>query len=154
MIEVGQEAPDFTLNDERGEPVTLSSFRGERNVVLVFFPGAFSGVCTAQLTSLGGAEDRLASGDAKVLGISVDSHHTNAAFAESIGLTRTTLLADFHPKGEVARRYGVWSEEYGVARRATFAVDRSGVVRSAALLEPLVVPDEQTYFAALAACAA
>lgn len=152
MIEVGQEAPDFTLTDEAGKRVTLSSFRGERHVVLVFFPQAFSGVCTRQLTQIGGNESRFAGQGAQVIGISVDHHFAQGAFAQTLGLGDTRLLADFHPKGEVARRYGVYSDAYGVAKRATFVIDKQGVVRSAVLSEPLEVPDEETYFRALSTC--
>jgi peroxiredoxin (alkyl hydroperoxide reductase subunit C) len=152
-VEVGSEAPDFTLRDESGEPVTLSSFRGERNVVLVFFPLAFSGVCTKQLTAIGGHAARYAGADAQVLGVSVDSHHVQRAFRGSLELTDAKLLADFEPKGEVAMRYGVYLDDRGFSNRATFVIDRDGVVRAAEVMERTRdVPDEESLFAALAAC--
>jgi peroxiredoxin len=152
-VEVGEPAPDFTLKDQDGNDVTLSQFRGRQNVVLVFFPLAFSTVCTRQLTAVGGHENRYAGADAQVLGISVDSRHAQKAFAESLGLTDVRLLADFEPKGAVARRYGVYLEERGYSNRASFVIDRSGVVRHADVMQsPGDIPDEEASFAALAAC--
>jgi mycoredoxin-dependent peroxiredoxin len=152
-VEVGQPAPDFTLKDQDGNDVTLSSFRGQRNVVLVFFPLAFSPVCTRQLTAVGGQEARYAGADAQVLGISVDSRWAQKAFAEALGLEDARLLADFEPKGEVARRYGVYLDERGYANRASFVIDGSGVVRHAEVMtSPGDIPDEEASFAALAAC--
>jgi peroxiredoxin len=152
-IRIGQEAPDFTLKDQDGEDVTLSSFRGRSNVVLVFFPLAFSGVCTRQLTEIGSHEARYADADAQVIGISVDSRYAQHAFADSLGLRDVRLLADFEPKGEVARRYGVYLDDPGCSTRASFVIDRDGVVRHADVMEtPLNVPDEEAQFAVLAAC--
>jgi peroxiredoxin len=152
-VEVGREAPEFTLKDPQGEDVSLSSFRG-RNVVLVFYPAAFSDFCTAQFTQIGGQEGRFADSDAQVIGISVDSRHSQERFAEELGLTDTILLADFHPKGAVARAYGVWLEDYGIAGRATFVIDAEGVVRGVHLTDtPVEIPDAEGYFRDLAACA-
>ena len=152
-IETGQEAPDFTLKDPAGEEVSLSSFRGSRNVVLVFYPGAFSGVCTAQLSAIGAHADRYADRDAQVIGVSVDSRHSQGAFARELGLTDAILLADFHPKGEVSRRYDAYLDDFGFSARATFVIDKAGIVRGVSLTEnPGQTPDEEEYFRALAAC--
>lgn len=152
-IEVGQEAPDFTLQDPAGEDVTLSSFRGRRNVVLVFYPGAFSDVCTAQLTRVRDSAQRYADGDAQVIGISVDSRYVQGRFAEDLGLTDAILLADFEPKGMISRAYGVYRDENGFSGRASFVIDKEGIVRGVSLTEhPGQMPDEEEYFAALAAC--
>ncbi len=152
-VQVGQEAPDFTLPSRGGEKVTLSDFRGEKNVVLVFFPLAFSGICTTQLTEIGGNEARYADADAQVIAISVDSHYAQSAFADQIGLEGTVMAADFEPKGAVAREYGVYLDERGVSTRASFVIDKEGVVRYADVKPtPADVPDEESYFAALAAC--
>lgn len=154
-IAVGQEAPDFTLPGRGGESVTLSSYRGEKNVVLVFYPLAFSGVCTKQLTTIGGNESQYADQDAQVIGISVDSHFSQSAFADSIGLKDTIMAADFEPKGAVARDYGVYLDGKGISTRATFVIDKSGVVRHADVKEvPTDVPDEADAIAALATCEA
>lgn len=148
-IEVGQEAPDFTLKDSANEDVTLSSFRGRKNVVLVFYPAAFSGVCTTQLTEIGAHESRYADRDAQVIGVSIDHHHAQDAFSRSLGLKDTILLADFEPKGAVSRLYRVYIDRTGLSGRATFVIDKSGVVRDSALTEtPRDIPDEEGYFAA------
>src|SRR4051794_20152854 len=102
-IEVGQEATDFTLKDGEGEKVALSSFRGDKNVVLVFYPQAFSSVCTRQLTAIGEHEQRYAGEDAQVIGVSVDSRYVQRRFADELGLRDTIMLADFEPKGAVAK---------------------------------------------------
>jgi len=152
-IPVGAEAPDFTLASHTGEEVTLSSFRGERNVVLAFFPAAFSGVCTGQIGRIVEREGQFADEDAQVLAVSVDQRESLAAFANGLGLGRTLLLSDFHPKGEVARAYDVYLDRFGKAGRATYVIDKSGVVRAVELTEhPGIDIDEDAYFSALATC--
>lgn len=152
-VDVGQEAPDFTLPSRGGETITLSDYRGKKNVVLVFYPLAFSGVCTKQLTAIGENETRYAGSDAQVIAISVDSHFAQSAFADSLGLTDTVMAADFEPKGAVARDYGVYLDERGISTRASFVIDKAGVVRHADVKPtPADVPDEEAYFAALATC--
>ena len=127
MIEPGQPAPDFTLPNQDGEEVSLSDFRG-RTVVLVFYPLDFSPTCTDQLSvyerELG---DLAARDDVELVGISVDSAFTHRAFREKLGLS-LPLLADFHPKGEVARAYGVYNEKYGNSIRALVTVGPDGDV--------------------------
>jgi peroxiredoxin len=152
-VEVGQEAPDFTLKNPDNEDVTLSSFRGKRNVVLVFYPGAFSSVCTRQLTQINEHGDRYAEGDAQVLGVSVDSRYAQGAFAKELGLTDTILLADFEPKGEVSRAYGMYNAERGSSARGTFVIDKHGIVQGVSLPDgPGQMPDEEEYFQSLAVC--
>lgn len=152
-IEVGQEAPDFTLKSQDNEDVTLSSFRGEKNVVLAFFPSAFSGICTGQFTRIGERESQFAGEDAQVIGVSVDNRNSLRAFAESLGLEETLLLADFHPKAAVAQAYGVYLDGPGFSGRATFVIDKHGVVQSAELTDnPGIDIEEEQYFAALEAC--
>lgn len=123
-IDVGQEAPDFTLVDENNEKVTLSELRGSP-VVLVFFPFAFSGICTAEMCGIRDDYSSWQEKGAKVFGISRDSRFTQAAFKEKEGLTHS-LLADL--KGEVASKYGVWNEAAGAAERATFVINPEGQV--------------------------
>ncbi|MQY08253.1 peroxiredoxin [Actinomadura macrotermitis] len=128
-VEVGDSAPDFELKDQHGAPVRLSDFRGDKNVVLVFYPLAFSGVCTGELCAIRdelptfGAED-----DVQVLAVSVDSVFALRAWAEQEKYT-FPLLSDFWPHGGVARRYGVFDEAKGLATRGTFIIDTAGVVR-------------------------
>lgn len=150
-IAVGAPAPDFTLKGPDGEPVSLSSFRGSKSVVLVFFPLAFSGLCTRQLTDIGAHAQRYVGAGAQVLGVSVDSHHVQRVFSESLGLTDAILLADFHPKGAVARAYDVYREDVGFAGRTTFVIDKGGVVRHVEAATSPDVPDEDACFTALAA---
>jgi mycoredoxin-dependent peroxiredoxin len=123
-IEVGAEAPDFTLVDENNEKVTLSELRGNA-VVLVFYPFDFSGPCTAEHCEIRDNYSSWMDKGAKVYGISRDSRFTHAAFKESEGL-QYSLLADL--KGEVATKYGVWNDTVGAAERATFVIDRDGKV--------------------------
>jgi peroxiredoxin len=125
---VGEPAPDFELVDQHGTPVRLSSFRGTRNVLLVFYPWSFSGVCTGELCVL---RDDLASfqnDDAQLLAVSIDSKYVQRVFADREGF-EFPVLADFWPHGEVARRYGVFDDVAGVALRGTFVIDRAGIVR-------------------------
>ena len=153
-IEVGEVAPDFTLRNTAGEEVTLSSFRGEKNVVLVFYPAAFSSFCATQLSEIGESEARYVEGGAQVIGVSVDGVASQERFARDLGLTDTILLSDFLPRGAVANAYGVFLPDWGTAARATFVIDRVGVVRARFLTEtPLTIPDQDEYFASLAACA-
>lgn len=124
-IEVGQEAPDFTLVNEQNEKVTLSELRG-KPVVLVFFPFAFSGICTAEMCDIRDhGYDAWISQGAEVLAVSRDSRFALAAFKEKEGF-KHTLLAD--TKGEVATKYGVWNEAVAAAERATFVIDPSGKI--------------------------
>jgi peroxiredoxin len=125
---LGLLAPDFELLDQHGTPLRLSSYRGKRNVLIVFFPWAFSGVCTGELCVL---RDDLASfqnDDAQLVAISTDSKFAQRVYADREGFA-FPLLADFWPHGEVARRYGVFDEKAGAALRGTFVVDRDGIVR-------------------------
>jgi mycoredoxin-dependent peroxiredoxin len=127
-VEVGQHAPDFELNDQHGHPVRLSSFRGTKNVVLVFYPLAFSGVCSGELCAMRDEFPEVTRDDVELLTVSVDSVFTHRAWAdkENFGFG---LLSDFWPHGNVAKLYGVFDEGKGVATRGTFIIDKSGVVR-------------------------
>lgn len=127
-IEVGQEAPDFELKDQHGRPVRLSSFRGHKNVVLVFYPFAFTGVCTGELKALRDGRPSLDNDDVALLAASTDSMYALRVFAEQEGL-EFPLLSDFWPHGAVASAYGVLHERVGAALRGTFIIDTSGVVR-------------------------
>ena len=148
-VEVGSEAPDFTLNDYNKQPVQLSSFRGDKPVLLVFYPFAFSGICTGELCQL---RDEFADYDNKgvqVLGVSVDTPFSLKAWAEKEGY-QFPLLSDFWPHGEVARAYGVFNEQAGLAVRGTFLIDTSGVVRFAEVNAPGEARDQQGWKKAVA----
>ncbi|MCK9496006.1 MAG: redoxin domain-containing protein [Dehalococcoidia bacterium] len=123
-IAVGQEAPDFTLVNEDNEKVTLSELRGTP-VVLVFYPFAFSGICTDELCSVRDDYSSWEEKGAKVFSISRDSRFVQKVFKEKEGLTQT-MLAD--TKGETAEKYGVWNAAAAAAERATFVIDRDGKI--------------------------
>jgi peroxiredoxin len=116
------------LKDNHGRTVSLSGFRGEKNVVLLFYPFAFTGVCMGELRALRDALPAFVNDDTQLLAVSCDSIHTLRVFAEQEGL-EYPLLSDFWPHGEAARAYGVFDEEKGCAVRGTFVVDKEGVVR-------------------------
>jgi peroxiredoxin len=136
-LKPGDTAPDFVLNDQTRSPVRLSDFRGQKHVLLVFYPLAFSGVCTGELCSLRDSIDAFRGDDVETLGISVDSSAATAAFAAKEGYD-FPLLSDFWPHGAVAQQYGVFDAEKGLAMRGTFLVDKEGVIRFA---EVNAIPD-------------
>ncbi|MET8172172.1 peroxiredoxin [Streptomyces clavifer] len=127
-IEVDTPAPDFALKDNHGRTVKLSDFRGEKNVVLLFYPFAFTGVCTGELCALRDELPKFENDDTQLLAVSNDSIHTLRVFAEQEGLDYP-LLSDFWPHGAASRAYGVFDEEKGCAVRGTFVIDKAGVVR-------------------------
>ena len=127
-VEVGQEAPDFELRDQHGKPVQLSSFRGAKNVVLVFYPLAFSEVCSGELCALRDSFPEGARDDVELLTVSVDSSYAHRVWADREGFG-FELLSDFWPHGDVARRYGVFNEDRGISVRGTFIIDSGGVIR-------------------------
>jgi peroxiredoxin len=147
MIEAGSPAPEFTLRDQDGNNVSLADYHG-RTVVLVFYPADFSRVCTDQLSVYQEVLPQFEEAGAQLVGISVDGAFCHKAFQEHQGLT-IPLLADFHPKGEVAKAYGVWSEEHGVAGRALVMVGPDGVVQWSYMSPPLEVPGANLIFDAL-----
>jgi peroxiredoxin len=126
-LRVGVTAPDFTLPDAAGQPVTLSKFRG-RNVLLVFYPLDWSPACSDQLSLYQSELAEFERLHTRVLGISVDSLYSHGAWAAVRGLTMP-LLADFNPRGEVAKRYRVWRERDGFSERALYVIDAAGVIR-------------------------
>jgi peroxiredoxin len=130
-IEVGAPAPDFELRDNHGRTVRLSALRGHedaKNVVLVFYPFAFTGVCTDELRALRDELPSFVNDDTLLLAVSNDSIATLRVFADQEGL-EFPLLSDFWPHGEASRAYGVFDEEKGCALRGTFIIDKEGVVR-------------------------
>ncbi|HEX7355532.1 MAG TPA: peroxiredoxin [Mycobacteriales bacterium] len=127
-VETGQPAPDFTLRDQEGKDVTLSSFRGAKNVVLVFYPLTFTNVCKGELSALRDDLGTYQNDDTQVLAVSVDSVFAHRVWAEEQGY-EFPILADFWPHGEVAKTYGVLDDAMGVAKRGTFVIDKQGVVR-------------------------
>ena len=148
-VEVGSEAPDFTLNDYNKQPVQLSSFRGDKPVLLVFYPFAFSGICTGELCQV---RDELATydnADVQVIGVSVDTPFSLTAWAEQQGY-QFPLLSDFWPHGTVATAYGVFNDKAGLANRGTFLIDKEGVVRFAEINQPGEPRDQEAWKKAVA----
>lgn len=136
-LKVGDMAPGFTLADQKNNSVSLSDFRGKKHVVLAFYPLAFSPVCSLELPKLQENYETFQRADAEVLGISIDSHWSQLAFAEKLGLSYR-LLSDL--SREVSRAYGVLRNE-GLAERALFLVDKEGVIRYVKVFEIGTAPD-------------
>jgi glutaredoxin-dependent peroxiredoxin len=148
-VDVGSKAPDFTLTNQDRQAVTLSQQRG-KNVVLAFFPAAFSSVCTKELCTFRDSMAKLNQANAQVYGISVDTFFTLKAFQDQQKLN-FPLLSDFNK--EVIRQYGVFNEDMiglkGIAKRAVFVIDGDGVVRHREVLDD--ARNEPDYGKALAA---
>ncbi|EST22543.1 peroxiredoxin [Streptomyces niveus] len=169
-IAVGDHAPDFSLKDNHGRTVRLADFRsgpaghdgggeasgaGDRdldgkNVVLVFYPFAFTGVCAGELGALRDALPAFVNDDTQLLAVSTDSIHTLRIFAEQEGL-EYPLLSDFWPHGQTSRAYGIFDEDKGCALRGTFVIDRTGVVRWSVVNALPDARDLDQYVKALAA---
>jgi peroxiredoxin (alkyl hydroperoxide reductase subunit C) len=126
MIAAGERAPDFTLRDQDGEDVSLADYRG-RKVLLAFYPMDFSPVCSDQLSIYQEVKPELTDKGVELVGISVDHPYAHKAFQEKLGVD-TTLLADFEPKGEVAKAYGSYIDGAGTANRTLVLIDEDGVV--------------------------
>ena len=126
-IQAGEMAPDFELSNHHGEKIKLSDFQGKKNVVLVFYPAAFTGRCTGELCALRDELSSFQNESVELLAISCDSMFTLKVFAEQEGYA-FSLLADFWPHGEVAQKYGVFNPERGFAGRGTFIINKEGKV--------------------------
>ncbi len=126
--EVGEQAPDFELRDQHGTPVRLSGFQGTKNVLLIFYPLAFSGVCSGELAALRDDFVDTKAADLELLTVSVDSTFALRTWADRDNFN-FGLLSDFWPHGAVAKLYGVFDEGMGVATRGTFLIDKAGVIR-------------------------
>ena len=147
ILAPGMPAPDFELPCGPGETCRLRDLRGS-NVILAFYPADWSPVCGDQTTLYNELLEEFDELDAKLLGISVDSPWCHQAYAQHRKL-RFPLLADFEPKGEVARRYGVYDASAGTSERAVFVIDKSGVIRWSYLSPPDINPGADGILAAL-----
>lgn len=130
MINVGDDAPDFTLRDQNREEFTLSEFRGSKAVLIIFYPFAFTRVCTGELNRVRDDMGIFQNDDVQVVSISCDSVYSQKIFAMREEF-EFPLLADYWPHGGVAHAYGVFNDQGGFANRGTFLVDRDGIVRFA-----------------------
>ncbi|MEY4496884.1 MAG: hypothetical protein RLZZ364_189 [Actinomycetota bacterium] len=127
-LTIGSVAPDFELSDQHGAKVSLSSFKGKKNVVLLFYPFSFTGTCTGELCAMRDDLSSFQNDNVELLAISCDSMFTQRVFAEKEGYN-FPVLADFWPHGAVAQAYGIFDEARGCALRGTFVIDKEGVIR-------------------------
>jgi peroxiredoxin len=148
-IDVGAEAPDFTLKDQHNQEVRLSDFRGRKTVLLVFYPLAFTGTCQGELTEIKDNVTEYANESVQVLTVSVDSPYSHKVWAEREGYD-FPLLSDFWPHGAVAQAYGVFHDTAGFANRGTFVIDPSGIIRYAHMQGPGEARDQKPWREALA----
>ena len=124
-LAIGSAAPNFELVNQHGEKISLSSFKGKKNVVVLFYPFAFSGICTGELCALRDDLSSFQNENVELVAISCDPMYANKVFAEQEGY-KFQVLSDFWPHGAVAKSYGVFEESRGCATRGTFIVDKDG----------------------------
>jgi peroxiredoxin len=147
-VSVGDNAPDFEIKDQHGQVVKLSSFRGEKNVVITFYPYSFTGTCTGELCALRDDLGAFQNDKVQLLAISCDSPFVQRVFAEKEHY-EFPVLSDFWPHGAVAQSYGVFDEKKGCALRGSFIIDKTGVIRFA-LNNGMAARDIEDYRTALA----
>ncbi len=149
-LSVGQEAPDFELQDQHGQTVALSALRGRSAALIVFYPWAFSNVCGGELQQLQTQHDDIFGDDVRLLAVSTDPMYSLRGYADQEGFT-FPLLSDFWPHGAVASAYGVFSDEVGIALRGSFLVDKDGVLRWSVVRGIPDARDIEDYKSAIAA---
>jgi mycoredoxin-dependent peroxiredoxin len=150
VLDTGTEAPDFTLKDQNGQPVTLSDFRDAKNVLLVFFPLAFTGICQGELDEVRDHLQEYENEDTATLAISVGPPPTHKVWATQSGFL-FPVLSDFWPHGAVSQAYGVFNDDAGFSNRGTFVVDRTGIIKFAEMKQPGEARDQTLWKDALAA---
>ena len=146
---IGDQAPDFTLSNQNGEEINLASFRGKKAVVLVFYPFSFTGICTGELCELRDNFAMFEAENVELLAISCDSKFTQKVFATQEGYN-FSVLSDFWPHGAVAQAYGVFLEDKGMATRATFVINKDGVITTKFVTAPGQARDFADYQKAIA----
>ncbi|GAA4479142.1 peroxiredoxin AhpE [Rhodococcus olei] len=149
-LAVGTVAPDFTLKDQNNQDVSLSGYRGRKNVLIVFYPLAFTGTCQGELCRVRDTLPTFENDDTAVVAISVGPPPTHKIWSAEQGYT-FPLLSDFWPHGEVAQAYGVFNEKAGYPNRGTFVVDKDGIIRFAEMNGPGEARDQGAWEKALAA---
>ncbi|MEY4301426.1 MAG: hypothetical protein RJA30_577 [Actinomycetota bacterium] len=147
---IGDAAPDFSLVNQHGETVTLSQFKGKKAVVVVFYPFSFTGICTGELCELRDNISVFEAENVELLAISCDSKFTQKVFAEQEGY-KFSVLSDFWPHGATAKAYGVFLEDNGMATRATFVVNRDGILTAKFVTAPGQARNFADYKTAIAA---
>jgi len=150
MLEVGTPAPDFTLRDQNQQQVSLRDYRGVKNVLLVFFPLAFTGVCQGELDEIRDHLPDYENNETQTLAVSVGPPPTHKVWAAESGFM-FPILSDFWPHGAVSQAYGVFNENAGFSNRGTFVIDRSGIIRFAEMKQPGEARDQRLWTDALAA---
>ena len=150
MLPVGSAAPDFTLPDQNRQLISLSDFAGAKDVLLVFFPLAFTGICQGELDEVRDHLPDLENDERAVLAISVGPAPTHKVWATQSGFL-FPVLSDFWPHGAVSQAYGVFNDGAGVSNRGTFVIDRSGIIRFAEMKQPGQARDQRLWVDALAA---
>ncbi len=150
VLRVGDPAPDFTLPTHNEGELNLWWYKGRRNVVLAFYPGDWTPVCSTQIPGFKSIFERFDEAGCQLLCISVDSIPCHKAWAKSMGGLPFPLMSDYWPHGEVARRYGIFDDDRGFARRTVFIVDKAGIIQYIDSVDLAVVPDNEKLLARLA----
>jgi len=148
-MQIGDVAPDFELPSQNNEKIKLSDFRGKKNVVVVFYPAAFTGTCTGELCALRDDLSAFKNDDVELLAISCDTPFTLKVFADQEKYD-FTMLSDFWPHGETAMKYGVFIPERGFATRGTFIINKDGKLHWSVVISPSDSRNIADYKAALA----
>lgn len=151
-LAVGTKAPAFTLKDQNNQEVSLADYAGKKNVLLVFYPFAFTGVCEGEMCAIRDNLSDYESDTVQVLTVSVDSPFTHKVWAQREGF-EFPLLSDFWPHGAVAQKYEVFDDAKGMANRGTFIIDTSGVIRFSEMNLPGDARDQGAWKKALDALA-
>lgn len=148
-LEIGDKAPNFTLKNQAGAIIALSDFLDKKNILVMFYPFAFSGICTTEICEINEDRSKFQNEAVEMISISCDSHYALQVFAEKENI-KTTLLSDFWPHGGVAKAYGVFLEDLGFANRGTFLIDKAGIVRWKTITSPGEARVSEEYKKALA----
>lgn len=149
-LAVGDTAPDFSLKDQNNQVVSLSDYLGKKNLLVVFYPLAFTGTCQGELCKVRDGLPKFENDEHAVVAISVGPSPTHKIWASEQGYT-FPLLSDFWPHGAVAQAYGVFNEQNGFANRGTFVIDKTGIIRFAEMNGPGEARDQAAWENALAA---
>ena len=151
-LAAGTPAPTFNKRGDNGDRIDLGEFKGKKNVLLAFFPGAFTSGCASEMANLNQAIKQFEELDTQVIGMSLDSQFALRAFSNSLGSLRFPLVTDFNPKGDVSKAYEIWTGEgdRGHNVRATFIIDKEGIIRFSEIYEMGMLPDAKELVAEVA----
>lgn len=150
IVNINEAAPDFTLVSHNEGELNLAWYQGRKNVVLAFYPGDWTPVCSNQIPEYQRVIETFEQYETQLLCISVDSIPCHKAWARSMGGLSFPLMSDYYPHGEIARKYGVFEEKRGYAERAVFLIDKSGIIRYIEHVQLAQLPDNQKLFSAMA----